>query len=141
MGADDYVPKPFDPRELLARVKSVLRRTSSAGRADIGAERVRIGRCVLDLAAHRLTDEKGEEVAMSPLGVRSAQGACGTPQPAALARAHPESAASNAIGTRSTAAWICASCGCARRSSPIPSIRGSSGPIRNEGYIFVPDGA
>ena len=33
------------------------------------------------------------------------------------------------------------SCGCARRSSPIPSIRGSSGPIRNEGYIFVPDGA
>ena len=33
MGADDYVPKPFDPRELLARVKSVLRRTSAAGRA------------------------------------------------------------------------------------------------------------
>jgi len=32
MGADDYVPKPFDPRELLARVKSVLRRTSPAGR-------------------------------------------------------------------------------------------------------------
>jgi len=30
MGADDYVPKPFDPRELAARVKSVLRRTSSA---------------------------------------------------------------------------------------------------------------
>src|SRR5713101_1721651 len=47
MGADDYVPKPFDPRELLARVKSVLRRTSSAGRAELGAARVRIGRCVL----------------------------------------------------------------------------------------------
>ena len=31
MGADDYVPKPFDPRELAARVKSVLRRTSAAG--------------------------------------------------------------------------------------------------------------
>ena len=31
MGADDYVPKPFDPRELLARVKSVLRRTSAVG--------------------------------------------------------------------------------------------------------------
>jgi DNA-binding response OmpR family regulator len=67
MGADDYVPKPFDPRELLARVKSVLRRTSSAGRADLGAARVRIGRCVLDLAAHRLTDEQGQEVPMSPL--------------------------------------------------------------------------
>ena len=67
MGADDYVPKPFDPRELLARVKSVLRRTSAAGRADLGAERVRIGRCVLDLAAHRLTDEQGMEIPMSPL--------------------------------------------------------------------------
>jgi DNA-binding response OmpR family regulator len=67
MGADDYVPKPFDPRELLARVRSVLRRTSMAGRADLGAERVRIGRCVLDLAAHRLTDEQGAEVSMSPL--------------------------------------------------------------------------
>ena len=67
MGADDYVPKPFDPRELVARVKSVLRRTSSANRGDIGAAKVRIGRCVLDVAAHRLTDEKGGEVAMSPL--------------------------------------------------------------------------
>jgi DNA-binding response OmpR family regulator len=67
MGGDDYVSKPFDPRELLARVKSVLRRTSAAGRADLGAQRVRIGRCVLDLAAHRLTDEEGTEVSMSPL--------------------------------------------------------------------------
>jgi DNA-binding response OmpR family regulator len=67
MGADDYIPKPFDPRELLARVKSVLRRTSSARRADLGAARVRIGRCVLDLAAHRLADENGREVSMSPL--------------------------------------------------------------------------
>jgi DNA-binding response OmpR family regulator len=67
MGADDYVAKPFDPRELFARVKSVLRRTSAAARAEIGAQRVRIGRCVLDLAAHRLTDEAGKEVPMSPL--------------------------------------------------------------------------
>ncbi len=67
MGADDYVPKPFDPRELLARVKSVLRRTSAAARAELGAERVRIGRCVLDLAAHRLSDDQGVEVPMSPL--------------------------------------------------------------------------
>jgi two-component system phosphate regulon response regulator OmpR len=67
MGADDYVAKPFDPRELFARVKSVLRRTSAAARAEIGAQRVRIGRCVLDLAAHRLTDAAGKEVPMSPL--------------------------------------------------------------------------
>ena len=67
MGADDYVPKPFDPRELLARVRSVLRRTSSARRGEIGDARVRMGRCVLDVLAHRLVDDKGHEVPMSPL--------------------------------------------------------------------------
>lgn len=67
MGADDYVPKPFDPRELLARVKSVLRRTSASARSSIGSGRFRIGRCILDVEAHRLTDEHGAEVAMSPL--------------------------------------------------------------------------
>ena len=67
IGADDYVTKPFDPRELLARVKSVLRRTSAVFSAEMGAERVRIGRCLLDRAAHRLTDDAGREVSMSPL--------------------------------------------------------------------------
>jgi DNA-binding response OmpR family regulator len=67
IGADDYVAKPFDPRELLARVRSVLRRTSTAMSAEIGAERVRIGRCTLDRLAHRLTDEAGNEVPMSAL--------------------------------------------------------------------------
>jgi DNA-binding response OmpR family regulator len=90
MGADDYVTKPFDPRELLARVKSVLRRTSSARRADLGAERVRIGRCVLDLAAHKLTDEKGDEVAMSPLEFDLLKAFAEHPQPATLTRTHPE---------------------------------------------------
>lgn len=65
MGADDYLPKPFELRELLARIKSVLRRAS--GSAGLGASRVPVGRCVLDLAAHRLFDEAGVEVAMSPL--------------------------------------------------------------------------
>ena len=39
MGADDYLPKPFNPRELLARIKSILRR--SEGRSDTNQENVR----------------------------------------------------------------------------------------------------
>jgi two-component system phosphate regulon response regulator OmpR len=45
----------------------VLRRTSHASSAELGAERVRIGKCVLDLAAHRLMDVEGNDVSMSPL--------------------------------------------------------------------------
>jgi len=46
-GADDYIAKPFEPRELLARVKSVLRRAT--GVAPIAGPRVRMGRRLLDL--------------------------------------------------------------------------------------------
>ena len=59
-GADDYIAKPFAPRELLARVKSVLRR---AGGAPAEGPRVRIGRRVLDLERRVLVDpdDGGEE--------------------------------------------------------------------------------
>ncbi len=53
-GADDYIAKPFEPRELLARVKSVLRR--AAGTPAEGRPRVRIGRRVLDLERRVLID-------------------------------------------------------------------------------------
>ena len=67
VGADDYLAKPFDLRELRARVNSVLRRnrpasaTASAPAAPAG-EKVRVGRCLLNLATHQLTDEGGAEV-------------------------------------------------------------------------------
>jgi len=52
-GADDYIAKPFEPRELLARVKSVLRRAAGA---PAEGTRVRIGRRVLDLERRVLID-------------------------------------------------------------------------------------
>ena len=53
-GADDYIAKPFEPRELLARVKSVLRRATGAVISP--GPRVRMGRRVLDLDKRVLVD-------------------------------------------------------------------------------------
>ncbi len=140
MGADDYVPKPFDPRELVARVKSVLRRTSSANRADIGAEKVRIGHCVLDLAAHRLTDENGGEVAMSPLEFDLLK---------ALAE-HPNRPLSREriLNLNQQRDWDpfdrsvdLRIMRLRKKIEPDPEHPRFIRTIRNEGYIFVPDGA
>jgi DNA-binding response OmpR family regulator len=53
-GADDYIGKPYEPRELLARIKSVLRRVTGA--APVGGPRMRMGRRVLDLEKRTLVD-------------------------------------------------------------------------------------
>lgn len=51
IGADDYVPKPFNPRELLARMRAVLRRTASP--SQVQAETLRVDDLELDAAARK----------------------------------------------------------------------------------------
>jgi two-component system phosphate regulon response regulator OmpR len=71
MGADDYVTKPFNPRELVARIKSVLRRLGTASpRASAGvasSQRLRFGQCFLDLAAHKLFTLEGKEIPITTM--------------------------------------------------------------------------
>jgi two-component system, OmpR family, response regulator len=69
MGADDYLPKPFHLRELLARVKSVLRRASArSGNGDKPAAaraRARFAGWRLDLATRELVSPEGGEVRLT----------------------------------------------------------------------------
>ena len=54
MGADDYLPKPFEPRELLARIRAILRRKGSGGAAP-AAQTLQFGSLELDRDARRVT--------------------------------------------------------------------------------------
>jgi two-component system phosphate regulon response regulator OmpR len=68
VGADDYIAKPFDPRELRARLKSVLRRLEKKEPAAAkGRMRVGIGRCSLDLKSRTLSDDKGREIPITAM--------------------------------------------------------------------------
>ncbi len=66
-GADDYVTKPFSPRELVARIQAVMRRTS-----DSPDEVVRAGSLELDLAGHRV-HANGNEIRLGPTEFRMLQ--------------------------------------------------------------------
>jgi two-component system phosphate regulon response regulator OmpR len=67
VGADDYVAKPFDLRELLARVRSVLRRVAAMPTKPTMPEQIRFGRYILDLAGNSLVSEQGEAIALTSM--------------------------------------------------------------------------
>src|SRR5581483_395329 len=62
LGADDYVVKPFALRELIARIRAVVRRTEGGGASGDGPEEIAGGPVRIDLRAHRVLVD-GREVA------------------------------------------------------------------------------
>ena len=69
LGADDYIPKPFSPREVVLRVKAVLRRFKTSGE---GSGALQAGRIRLDPTAHRL-EVAGREVSLTATEFRLLQ--------------------------------------------------------------------
>ena len=78
VGADDYITKPFDLREVHSRIRAVLRRTSAAAPpqqtpaqpadgAETPPRRVHFGTCVLDFDSHRLVHEDGRELPLTTM--------------------------------------------------------------------------
>lgn len=67
IGADDYLAKPFNPRELLARIKAVLRRAQSLPqqREAPTVDRLRFDRWIFDRARRELTDANGVSIPLS----------------------------------------------------------------------------
>ena len=71
LGADDYIPKPADLRELLARIKAVLRRSARNSRAAAaapgGGKTIRFGRCMLDVDTRSLSDSQGDRISITSM--------------------------------------------------------------------------
>ena len=127
-GADDYVMKPFKPKELTARIRARLRR------ADVGtAERLRVADVEIDVPGHQVT-RGGEPISLTPAGVRPA----GRAWPANPARCSPARCCSNrsgAIGTPPTPGWSTCTCsGCGRRSRRDPEHPEVVVTVRGVGY-------
>ena len=78
-GADDYLPKPFEPKELVLRIKSILRRAPQTDKAAV--EKLNLGLCCYDMNKKELLSKQGviihitpvEQAMLSVLGQKSGQ--------------------------------------------------------------------
>lgn len=64
-GADDYLPKPFEPKELVLRIKSILKRTQQVQMAEV--EELNLGLCFYNLAKKELTTKQGSVIHITPI--------------------------------------------------------------------------
>ena len=64
-GADDYLAKPFEPQELVLRIKSILRRAPVENKENV--EKLNLGLCVYDMVKKELVGKQGQIIHITPL--------------------------------------------------------------------------
>ncbi|MFC5067441.1 response regulator [Flaviflagellibacter deserti] len=142
LGADDYIAKPCELRELLARVRSVLRRVTAAPAKAAAAgsdETVKIGTKWLDLASRMLRDEDGNEHPLTNSEFTLLKAFTDHPRRVLsrerlldLANARDADAFDRAIDVRITRIR--------KKIEPDPSRPSVIRTVRGAGYVFSPDG-
>jgi two-component system OmpR family response regulator len=143
LGADDYLAKPCELRELLARIRSVLRRSVSAQAGEASASRrqalVRFGTKWLDLQAQLLRDDRGNEYplagsefALLKVFAENPKRVLSREQLLDLANARDREAFDRAIDVRITRLR--------RKIEPDPAHPSVIRTVRGAGYLFSPGG-
>ena len=140
VGADDYMTKPYNPRELLARVKAVLRRAktgSGGGTATLGRE-VQMGKCRLNLDERKLFEADGSEVQLTAMEFDLLQTFAENPrrvlsrdQLLDLAHSKEMEPFDRSIDTRITRIR--------RKIEPDPGKPDCIRTVRGAGYVYNPD--
>lgn len=141
LGADDYIAKPCELRELVARIRSVLRRAQAGAAAGAreGARTVRFGTKLLDLDARVLRDEDGNahpltnsEFALLKAFADNPRRVLSRERLLDLANARDPEAFDRAIDVRITRIR--------RKIEPDPEHPSIIRTVRGAGYLFSPDG-
>ncbi len=137
-GADDYLVKPVELRELLARARSVLRRIEAEPAPPAAKRRYRFGRCQLDLEARRLTDEAGAEVPLTAMEydllaafARHPRQVLSRDRLAELAHSRPLAPGDRSIDIRITRLR--------QKLEPHPGSPMALRTVRGEGYVYEPE--